>query len=257
MTNTADFFENPYQKLHPRIARKASKRRQRNEDREQRHSTRQDTHHRAEPLAPRNAVQADLIEALNTGDQVFTVGPAGTGKTYVVARHAIRRLLDDRTAKIVVTRVAVSKKKHRLGFRPGNQDEKIADWLVPLLDGFKAETSAKTIEALQRAGRIEYVPFETLRGRSFEDAIVICDEAQNLDFSDFKLFLTRIGERSQVIVTGDPDQCDLEGEESGLVKILDMIEDYEIPADVIEFDEDDVVRSETARLWVKAFNAEA
>lgn len=208
-----------------------------------------------EPLVPRSQNQAEMCQALLDSAQIFAVGPAGTGKTYIASRHALRQVLSGTKERVVICRATVAKSKHRLGFRPGNQDEKIADWLVPIMDGFKAEASVSTIEKLRRDGKIEFLAFETMRGRSLGDSVVLLDEAQNCDLGDLRMFLTRIGEGSQVIVSGDLDQIDIP--DSGLAHVLDMIETFDLGADIIEFGADDVVRSVVAREWVKAFAEES
>jgi phosphate starvation-inducible PhoH-like protein len=229
-----------------RASRKALARRQRKDEKTSRRPV-----ERRVPLAPRNERQGEYLQALHDCDQVFGVGPAGTGKTYLAARWAIRQVLDRRKECVVICRPTAAKPKHRLGFRPGNQDEKVADWLVPIMDGFKDECGAATIAKMKIAGQIEFAAFETMRGRTFRNAVVILDEAQNCDMGDLRLFLTRIGEGSQVIVDGDLDQIDID--DPGLEKVLDMVEEFDLDADVIEFEPEDVVRSAIARGWVGAF----
>jgi phosphate starvation-inducible PhoH-like protein len=242
-----DFFDQPRRPSN-RASRKAAAR----EERKTQKAVKAPVH-RSEPLVPRNETQADYLAALHDSDQVFGIGPAGTGKTYMAARVGIRAVMDGRKEKICIARVTIAKKKHALGFRPGNQNDKIADWVVPIMDGFKAECSKTAIEAMVKAGKIEFLAFETLRGRSLEKCFVLLDEAQNCDLDDLKLFLTRIGDDTTVVVCGDPTQTDIP--DSGLEQVLDMVDDYNIDADVIEFTEDDVVRSATAKAWVKAFSA--
>jgi phosphate starvation-inducible PhoH-like protein len=242
-----DFFDTPRRTTN-RAGRKAAARQERKTQKATKLFV-----SKSEPLIPRNENQGDYLAALNESDQVFGIGPAGTGKTYMAARVGIRSVMDGRKDKICIARVTIAKKKHALGFRHGNQNDKIADWVVPIMDGFKAECSKTTIEAMVKSGKIEFLAFETLRGRSLENCFVLLDEAQNCDLDDLKLFLTRIGEATTVVVCGDPSQTDIP--DSGLEKVLDMIDDYDIDADVVEFTEDDVVRSATAKAWVKAFSA--
>lgn len=250
-TDISQFLDDAPRLKHNRVARKAAQRISRRQTK--RPADQADPKHRFSPVVPKNDNQRDLIAALEENDQVFAVGPAGTGKTYLVARHAMRRLLDGRTQGICIARPTEAPKRHKLGFRPGTQNEKIADWLVPIMHAFQAEASKSTIDRLLKEGKIEFLAFETLRGRSLENRIVWCDESQNLPLADFKLFLTRIGEGSQVIITGDTEQSDIE--DSGLDAILDMIEEQDLSPAIIEFDDEDVVRSETAREWVMAFRA--
>lgn len=233
----------------PRTSRSSRKAAQRNERRQSKASRES---HRAPPLVGLNPNQCDYIEALRESDQVFGIGPAGAGKTYIAARTAIRKILDGEKEVLMIARPTVSKKKHGQGFLPGKLDAKLAPWMIPIMTGIKAECSQGTIDRLMAEGKIEFLSFEHMRGRSLENAVVILDEAQNCDLGDLKLFLTRIGENTQVIVCGDETQTDIP--DSGLSSVLDMIDDFDVPAEVIEFSEDDVVRSPIAKAWVKAFS---
>jgi phosphate starvation-inducible PhoH-like protein len=208
------------------------------------------------PLQPRNATQAKLLKAFNDYDQIFVIGPAGTGKTYLAARHAIRAVLDGHRERVYVARSTVAKPKHRLGFRPGKQNDKVADWLVPIMTGFKAEVSAQTIDRMIKDGKIVLLAFETLRGMSLEQSVVLLDEAQNCDVGDLRLFLTRTGADTQVIVAGDTDEDQIDIPDSGLAYVAGLVHRYRLSATVVEFSEADVVRSVIAKEWVKAFRAE-
>lgn len=205
---------------------------------------------KATPLTARNPRQETLIQALHESPQVFAIGPAGTGKTYLASQLALRQVIDGRKERVVICRSTFTKPKHRLGFRPGNQDEKIADWLVPIMDGFRSEASPGVIDKMRQEGKIEFLAFETMRGRSIPNAVVLLDEAQNCDLDDLRMFLTRIGEGSQVVVSGDLDQIDIEN--SGLSTVLQMISGF-ISAEVVRFLDEDVVRSAIAKEWVAAF----
>lgn len=205
-------------------------------------------------LVPRTARQAGLLAALAGCDQVFSLGPEGTGKTYILGRWAIRQVLDGRKDVLVIARPAVAKAKHRMGFLPGNADEKTAPWLIPLMDAFKDECSAATIDRLKTTGKIVYAPFETLRGRTFRNAVMILDEAQNCDLSDLRLFLTRPGENTQVLVNGSFEQVG-DIPDSGLRTVVDMVVHHKITAVVVTFLPQDVVRSGIVREWVAAFSA--
>jgi phosphate starvation-inducible PhoH-like protein len=206
------------------------------------------------PLEARNQTQQDYIDALKESSQIFAIGPAGTGKTYIAANWAMRQLVANKTDRIVLSRPTVTKHKHRQGFLPGNQKEKNDPWLAPIIDAFKDVVSKAVVDKYMREERVFFLPFETMRGHSLRNAVVFLDEAQNCDLGDLKLFLTRIGENSQVIVSGDHTQVDIDPKDSGLEDVLDMIEDYDIDAEIIEFSEDEVVRSGTAAQWVKAFS---
>lgn len=225
---------------------KAAARAARRED----HRKRQDSR-ATKPLQPKTIRQGYLLEALKAGESACAVGSAGTGKTYIPARIAAQKLIEGKIDKIIVARVTVSKAKHSIGYLPGKIDAKMLPWLQPVIDGLRAEVSASTLEDWKQTGRFEIASFEHMRGRTFEKCFVILDEAQNCDFGDLRLFLTRIGEDSQVVITGDLDQIDIH--DSGLPSVLDMIEKYDLPMHVIEFTEEDVVRSSFAKSFVKAF----
>jgi phosphate starvation-inducible PhoH-like protein len=242
----ADYLDTPPPAR--RIARKAALREQRKQIRSKRaHPTRE-----REPLVPRNEAQSDLLDALNENLQVFAIGPAGTGKTYLAARHAIRQVLDARKERLFIARPTVSKQKHRMGFLPGNADDKLEPWLVPIMDALKVECSAATIAKMRHDKQIEFLAFEHMRGRTLANAVVILDEAQNCDLGDLKLFLTRTGDGTQIIVCGDMDQVDIP--DTGLERVVNMIDEFDLTPDVIEFDDADVVRSPAAKEWVGAFS---
>lgn len=228
----------------PRVSHKAASRQARKDRKAQRHAG-------PRPLEAKTPRQADYIETLQDGDSTFAIGPAGTGKTYVAGRIAAQKLLKGEVDRIIVARVTVSKPKHALGFLPGKLEAKIEPWLVPVIDGIRAEVTAQVLDQWRNEKKFEIASFEHMRGRTFRDAFVILDEAQNADFGDLKLFLTRIGEDTQVVVTGDLDQIDIPN--SGLEEVLDLAEEHDVPMHVIEFDDEDVVRSKFARAWVKAF----
>lgn len=205
------------------------------------------------PLTGRTPRQKDYVESLREGNSAFAVGPAGTGKTYIPARIAARQLVDQKIEKIIVGRVTAAPDRHRQGFLPGKLDQKLKPWMIPVIDAIKAEVSSNTLEQWMQDGRFEIISFEHLRGRTLKNAFVILDEGQNATFSDLKLFLTRIGEDTQVVVTGDIEQIDIR--DSGLTRVIEIAEAYDLPMDVIEFDEDDCVRSAFTRAWVRAFAA--
>jgi phosphate starvation-inducible protein PhoH and related proteins len=209
---------------------------------------------KVKPISALNEVQRDYMEALKESDQVFAIGSAGGGKTFIAAHHAATRLTNGDVSKAIIARPAVSKKKHQLGFLPGTNDEKLLPWLEPVLDGFRAAISPIAVERLRKEHKISFLAFEHMLGRTFNDAVVILDEAQNCDLSDLKVFLTRMGKNSQVIVCGDPSMPVIE--DSGLETVLEMVEKYNLPVEVIEFGPEDVVRSAGAAAWVDAFDRE-
>lgn len=207
------------------------------------------------PLVARSENQQHLIDALRESTQVFAIGPAGTGKTYVPARLAAQQLKQNRIEKIYIARPTVAPKRHAQGFLPGKLEQKLAPWLVPILDAIKDEVSANTLKQWMDDKKVEFLSFEHLRGRTLADCWVILDEAQNCTLSDLKLFLTRKGDNSIYVVSGDTEQVDGEAiPDSGLETVVDMIDTYDLSPDIVEFDEDDVVRSADAKEWVKAFS---
>lgn len=208
-------------------------------------------------LEPRTARQAELLAALNSHPVVFALGPAGTGKTYVPARNAMRLLQSPGSPieKIVITRPTVAPSRHRMGYLPGGGAAKMKPWLVPIMDGMRDETSQAQIDKLTQDGKIEIVPFEHMRGRSFHNAAILLDEGQNCSFSDLELLITRTGEESTLVISGDTHQVDID--DSGLARVARMVAQHGLNAYVVEFDHTDVTRSAVAAEWVKAFRAEA
>lgn len=204
-----------------------------------------------EPLKALNPRQGDYIRAITKGDQVFTLGPAGTGKTYIAATLAADMLLDEKIEKVVLSRPAVGVDEEH-GFLPGDINKKIAPWVVPFTEVMQKRMGKDRYRQAMINGQIEIVPIAYMRGRTFDNALVFLDEAQNTTYSQIKMFLTRVGEGAKVIVNGDIRQTDLEGE-SGLAIVLEMIRKYALPVPVVEFTNEDVVRSGICKLWAVAF----
>lgn len=205
----------------------------------------------ANALVAKTRNQELLIDHIKSGRSVFATGGAGTGKTYIPSRMAARALIEGRVERIIIARPAVSKAKHALGYRPGNTDAKMAEWMTPIIEALRKEASGTTIDKWKDSGQLVIVPFETMRGRTFDDAFIILDEAQNCDYADLRMFLTRTGEAAQMVVTGDTDQIDVHG--SGLAEVCDLIFDYDLPVEMVAFTEEDCVRSPMARAFVIAF----
>lgn len=233
-----DLFDEPTSKSQSRKLRK--------EARKQKKAT-----YQGKPLNPLNDRQKTLFDAFDYADQIFAVGEAGTGKTYILARMALRKLLNGEYEKLILTRPTVSDPRHRLGFLPGDAKKKLGPWLIPITAAFRDEVTQAQIEKLMQEGKIEYLPFEHMRGRSLSDCVVLLDEAQNCSFSDLRLFLTRKGEDSLFLINGDPIQIDIP--DSGLETILGMINYYDLSPTVVKFEAEDVVRSAAAKEWVEAF----
>lgn len=203
------------------------------------------------PIKALTPTQGDYLEALRTAPQVIVLGPAGTGKTWIAATHAADLYRKRAITKIILSRPNVPSGRS-LGAFPGTLEEKFAPWAVPVTDAIKQRMGAAAFDIAVKRGNIEMVPFEVMRGRSWNDAFVLLDEAQNTTPSEIKTFLTRIGEDCTVVINGDVNQCDLH-ETSGLRAVIHMIKSQMLPVPVIEFTRDDIVRSGICAMWVRAF----
>ena len=202
-------------------------------------------------LLPRTPKQKDFIEALNKSTQIFVLGPAGTGKTYVTATFAAKQYSAKQIDKIVITRphVAVGKE---LGFLKGDLAEKTMPWALPVLDVLEKHLGKGTVETAIKLGNIEMAPLALMRGRSFEQAFIIVDETQNITTHELKMLLTRVGEGSTIVLNGDVQQSDLK-EADGLSKVIHLAKKHLLPVPIIEFGVDDIVRSDICSSWVKIF----
>lgn len=205
-------------------------------------------------LTPRNESQQNYLDALKTSDQVIVFGPAGTGKTYCVATFAANQYHLKSINKIVITRPHIAVGKD-IGYLPGTLEEKAAPWALPVLDVLERHLGKGTVETGLKNQNIEVAPLALMRGRSFEDTFVICDEAQNITLQELKMLVTRIGEGSKLVLNGDIQQSDLK-EADGLSKIVHLAKKYMLPIPIIEFTLDDIVRSDICKEWVKVFTEE-
>lgn len=203
-------------------------------------------------LLPKNEKQAHYIDALKHSPQVIVTGSAGTGKTYIAASWAAKLFAEGRVQRIILTRPNVPSGRS-LGFFPGTMEEKMAPWVIPFTDVIAEHLGAGAFESSVKKRAIDIVPFEVMRGRTFHQSFVILDEAQNTTPAEMKMFLTRIGDESQVVINGDIKQSDLKAD-SGLKAILGMVQKQKLPVPHIEFTVDDIVRSDICAMWVKAFD---
>jgi phosphate starvation-inducible PhoH-like protein len=203
------------------------------------------------PIKALNATQATYLDALRCCPQVIVLGPAGTGKTWMAATHAADLLRNRQIDKIILTRPNVPC-GHSLGYFPGTLEAKFAPWAAPVIEAIKERIGVAACEIALKHGDIELVPFEVMRGRSWKNAFVLLDEAQNTTPAEIKTFLTRIGNGCTVVVNGDVSQCDLD-RTSGLSTVIHLIKSQMLSVPVIEFGQDDIVRSGICAMWVKAF----
>jgi phosphate starvation-inducible PhoH-like protein len=205
-------------------------------------------------IVPKTEAQKGLMDAIETSSQVIVLGFAGTGKTYVTATMAADLYTLKKIDKIVITRPMVSVGKD-IGILPGDLGEKVAPWAMPVLDVLHKHWGKGMLETAIKNGNVEMAPLSMMRGRSFENAFVIADEAQNITTAELKMLLTRIGEGSTIVLNGDVMQSDLKGED-GLSKVAHLAKKHMLPIPIIEFGLGDIVRSDICAQWVKVFYAE-
>jgi phosphate starvation-inducible PhoH-like protein len=204
-------------------------------------------------IAPKSANQRRYIEALETYDMVFAIGPGGTGKTYLAVAMAVSALLAKQVNRIILARPAVEAGE-RLGFLPGTIQEKVDPYMRPLYDALHDLLEADKLERFLEKDIIEVAPLAFMRGRTLNDSFVILDEAQNTTSEQMKMFLTRLGFNSKAVITGDITQIDLpDTRRSGLVEAIDIVGKIEGIA-LVYFDERDVVRHSLVQRIIKAYD---
>lgn len=210
---------------------------------------------RKKHVSPRSPAQAAYLQAMDTHDMVFGLGPAGTGKTYLAVAAAVRMFLEGKIDRMVFCRPAVEAGE-RLGFLPGDMKDKIDPYLRPIYDSLHDMLPGDFLARKVQEGDIEIAPLAFMRGRTLGNAFVILDEAQNATPAQMKMFLTRMGENARVVVTGDPTQSDLpDHTPSGLADAMRLLKD--IPEiKFIHFSEKDVVRHPLVGKIVKAYDKE-
>ncbi len=207
-------------------------------------------------IRARTPKQIEYLQAVNTNDVVLTIGPAGTGKTFLAVAMALAALKNNRVSKIILSRPAVEAGES-LGFLPGDLKEKLDPYLRPLLDALFIMLSADKLKAMMEKNIIEIIPLAYMRGRTLGNSFIILDEAQNSTITQMKMFLTRLGEHSKAIITGDITQIDLlNKKQSGLVnarKVLKNIEGIEF----VYFDNKDVIRHRLVAEIISAYERNA
>ena len=204
-------------------------------------------------VAPRSVQQHVYLNALQSSSLVLGLGPAGTGKTYIATALAINMLVSKQVKKIILTRPVVEAGES-LGFLPGTLEEKVDRYLRPFFDAMDEMLGNEKVKQLQEQGVIEIAPLAYMRGRTLSDAFIMLDEAQNTTTAQMKMFLTRLGEGSRMVVSGDPSQVDLKrGQKSGLRDALEALEGVE-GIEVVRFSEADVIRHNLVTKIVEAYN---
>ena len=207
---------------------------------------------RGRPIRCKTLGQREYVRAIRRNTLTFAVGPAGTGKTYLAMAMAVAALKAKEVERIVLTRPAVEAGE-KLGFLPGDLNQKVDPYLRPLYDAMFDMLGAETCQRMQERGIIEVAPLAYMRGRTLSDAFIILDEAQNTTQEQMKMFLTRMGFRSRVVVTGDPSQIDLpRGRVSGLTEAVDVLSGVEDIA-IMRLTHQDVVRHELVQAIVRAY----
>ncbi len=203
-------------------------------------------------VAPKTANQRRYIEAMQKRDLVFGIGPAGTGKSFLGVAMAVHALFQKQVSRIILTRPAVEAGE-RLGFLPGDLQDKVDPYLRPLYDALFDLVDAERVTKMLEKRIIEIAPLAFMRGRTLSDAFIILDEAQNTTSEQMKMFLTRIGFGSKTVVTGDQTQIDLpRGQKSGLVQVQSILREVE-PIEFVYFTEKDVVRHKLVQMIVRAY----
>jgi phosphate starvation-inducible protein PhoH and related proteins len=204
------------------------------------------------PVRARNAGQDAYLRALKRNELVFAEGPAGTGKTWLAVGYAVQLMEQGQVERLILSRPAVEAGE-RLGFLPGDMKDKVDPYLRPIYDALHDFMEARNVERALETGQIEVAPLAFMRGRTLSNAVILLDEAQNTTSMQMKMFLTRLGEGSRMIITGDPTQIDLPmGQRSGLIEAVALLPKVE-GVGHITFNHADVVRHDLVRRIVKAY----
>ena len=207
---------------------------------------------RKKTIVPRSATQIRYMEALNKHDIIFALGPAGTGKTYLAVAQAVAQLITGSVDRLILSRPAVEAGE-RLGFLPGDMKEKVDPYLRPIYDALYDCLPAEQVERRIASGEIEIAPIAFMRGRTLAESFIILDEAQNTTPAQMKMFLTRFGQNSRMVVCGDPNQTDLpQGQISGLNDAVGKLEGVE-GIEMVRFGVGDVVRHPVVGRIVQAY----
>ena len=207
---------------------------------------------KGKPVKPKTLGQKNYVEAIRENTITLGVGPAGTGKTYLAVAMAVAAFRAKEINRIILTRPAVEAGE-KLGFLPGDLQQKVDPYLRPLYDALFDMFGAETFQKHQEKGSIEVAPLAYMRGRTLDDSFIILDEAQNTTAEQMKMFLTRLGFNSKMVVTGDITQVDLpDGKKSGLVEAMRILKNVE-DIKTVKFNEKDVVRHKLVQDIIKAY----
>ena len=210
---------------------------------------------REKRISAKTIRQKEYMKALEESQIVFSIGPAGTGKTFIAIAHALSELLSGRKRKVILSRPVVEAGES-LGFLPGDLSQKLNPYMRPLYDAMETMLTFETLRRLEDSGAIEISPLAYMRGRSLNSAVVILDEAQNATRAQMKMFLTRLGEDSKAVITGDLTQIDLpKKNDSGLVHALSLLHDIEGLA-VVQFSRGDIIRSRLVKAIIACYQEE-
>ncbi|MBQ6823979.1 MAG: PhoH family protein [Clostridia bacterium] len=206
---------------------------------------------RGKPIKAKTIAQKNYVECIHKNVVTFGVGPAGTGKTYLAVALAVAALKSKQVAKIVLTRPAVEAGE-KLGFLPGDLQNKVDPYLRPLYDALFEMLGPETVAGYMEKNIIEIAPLAYMRGRTLDNSFIILDEAQNTSIEQMKMFLTRFGFNSKIVVTGDPTQIDLDGKPSGLMHALKILKEIE-QIGIHRFEKKDIVRHALVQKIVDAY----
>ena len=208
---------------------------------------------KGKPIKAKTLGQKKYIEAIKENTVVIGVGPAGTGKTYLAVAMAVSAFRAKQVNRIILTRPAVEAGE-KLGFLPGDLQQKVDPYLRPLYDALFDMLGAESFQKYQERGNIEVAPLAYMRGRTLDDSFIILDEAQNTTPEQMKMFLTRLGFGSKIVVTGDVTQIDLpDGKKSGLVEVIKILKNVD-DIQTVKFSEKDVVRHKLVQDIIKAYD---
>lgn len=208
------------------------------------------------PIAPRNANQARMVKSFQENDLTFALGPAGTGKTYIAIALAVRALKNKECRRLILSRPAVEAGE-KLGFLPGDMKDKIDPYLQPLYDALEDMLPPLKLKEYMDSDTIQIAPLAFMRGRTLNDAVIILDEAQNTTIQQMKMFLTRLGVNSKMVITGDVTQIDLpRSTRSGLLNALRILRGVK-GIGIIEYEKKDIVRHPLVQRIVDAYESRA